>query len=323
MTTASEASPTVDPKLDGSTELDQRATFLLLFNEPAVRNYVIAAFSALAVIVLLLMQEGCDIGSLLIAIVGVSGVLLRWTFAPVFILVFLTYFMFTPTGDPTNGYSSASLIERRRFDFADVLFVFSILVYFIAQYRLYGLTYQAIAFEGAVRRPGEPHTRRPASLIRPSEIAATLGISFGLVIFGQLIWWFVTSYQIVFPADIPLQPIETQLKVKRPAFPIAGNRPDAPAVPEPRSDRAEVLSTGLSRFYLLVGLLFAGTLLARLGFAYWRLKTIGPEEGRMILQDGNWLETHRERVRVEKWRIWGRKRGESQIQLDETNRSVS
>lgn len=31
-------------------------------------------------------------------------------------------------------------------------------------------------------------------------------------------------------------------------------------------------------------------------------------EGAMITTDTSWAESHRERVRVEKWRIWGREK---------------
>jgi hypothetical protein len=310
MTTASEPGPGPDPRSDGSTELDQRATLQLLLTEPSVRNYAIAAFSALAIVALLLMEEGADIGGALIAIVGVSGVIFRWTFAPVFVLVFLTYFMWTPTGIPGYNSSYPFMIEGHRFDFADVLLVFSVLVYFISQYRLYGLTYQAIAFEGTIRRTGEPPTRRPPSLIRPTEIATTLAIAFALVIVGQLIWWFASSLQISTSDGILLQPVESQsMKMKR-LSPVLGRGPTGRPVAGV-IERDELLPPGLSRFYILIGLVFMGTLGARGVFAYWRLKRISPDEAKMTLLDVSWLETHRERVRVEKWRIWGRKRAES------------
>jgi hypothetical protein len=77
------------------------------------------------------------------------------------------------------------------------------------------------------------------------------------------------------------------------------------------------LNAGATRFVILVGLLFFGTLVARLVFGYWRLRMMGPAEGGMILLDGGWSETSRERQRVEKWRIWGRKRAEEQAKAAE------
>jgi hypothetical protein len=76
------------------------------------------------------------------------------------------------------------------------------------------------------------------------------------------------------------------------------------------------LSPSTTRFVLLVGMLFFGVLIARLVFGYWRLRAMAPEEGAMILLDGNWLETRRERSRLEKWRVWGRKRAEEQAKAE-------
>ena len=71
------------------------------------------------------------------------------------------------------------------------------------------------------------------------------------------------------------------------------------------------MRTGLARFVVLVGLLFFGTLIARIVFGYWRLRMMRPAEGAMILLDGGWSETSRERQRQEAWRIWGRKRAQT------------
>ena len=80
------------------------------------------------------------------------------------------------------------------------------------------------------------------------------------------------------------------------------------------------MSTGATRFVLVVGLLFFGTLLARLVFGYWRLRMMGPAEGGMVLLDGGWFETSRERQRQEVWRIWGRKR--ARRERDESSEST-
>ena len=77
------------------------------------------------------------------------------------------------------------------------------------------------------------------------------------------------------------------------------------------------MNTGATRFVVLVGFLFFGTLTARLVFGYWRLRMMGPAEGEMILLDGGWSETSRDRQRIEKWRIWGRKRAEAQAKETE------
>jgi hypothetical protein len=79
---------------DGSTELTQRDVFRILFNEPRIRNYVFAALGSLAMILLILLEQGSNLGGMLIVLIGVSGVLLRFTAAPVLIILILTYLCF-------------------------------------------------------------------------------------------------------------------------------------------------------------------------------------------------------------------------------------
>jgi hypothetical protein len=318
-------SPEPDYRNDGSSELSPRETIRLLIDEPAIRNYAFAAFGSLAMIALMLLQQGSDVGAILIVITGISGVLFRFTAAPVFVILLLTYFMWTPLGIPGEGYSFSSMIEMRRFHFIDVILVLSVLVYVISQYRIYGLVSQAIAFDTGIRRKDEPTTRRPAKLIRPSELSKMLGLSVVLVIVGQLIWLFATSVQVATAEEFPLRMAESRTSPMR-SQGQGGKREGASVYLDPRMLEDErfhehgVLSRGVSRFFVLVGMLFFGTLITTLVFRYWRLRTLEPAEASMILLDAGWGETHRERVRLEKWRIWGRKRAEASTQENEKSR---
>ncbi len=311
------AGPEPDYRTDGSTELDPRAALKLMVNEPAIRNYVFAAFGSLAMIVLLLLEQGSDIGAILIAAIVIAGVLLRFTAAPIFMILVLGYFMWTPTGIPGEGYSFSSLIEARRFHFIDVILVLATLVCVASQYRLFGLVHQAIAFEGRAKRKGEPVTRRPASLIRPTELSVMLGMSVVLVIAGQLIWLLVTSVEVATTDSFPLRWAESRqsiLKARGQQNSAKGFFVDPLTVDEQRYHEQGILGRGPSRFFAMLGMLFFGVVLTRLVFRYWQLRTLGPAEGAMILLDSGWEETHRERVRLEKWRIWGRKRAEARTQ---------
>lgn len=252
-----------------------------------------AAFASLAMIFLVLFQQGSDLGGLLIAMIGTCGILFRWTAAPAFVVLTLMWFMVFPFGLPTESFRNAFEIVEGRFRMADVFLVMAVLTYVVSQYRIYGLIYQAVAVEGAIRRKDEPPTRRPTSLVRSTELGVMLAFSAGLVIVGQLIWWFANAVEVVPAEDFPLKLSEPRR---------------SPLQYESR----EGISSGGSRFYVLLGLLFFGTLIARLVFGYWRLRMMGPAEGGMILLNGGWDETRRERDRLEKWRIWGRKRAEAQ-----------
>ena len=278
---------------DGSIELTQRTRFYLLFNEPAIRNYVIAAVSALAMIFLILFQQGGDLGGLLIVIIGIAGITLRWTAAPAFVLFVLTYFMVFPTGAPINASAKSWEIEEGRFRPQDLMLTLAVLVYITAQFRIFGFVHQAIAVEGSVRRPDEPVTRRPPAVISGSELGMLLFVLSWLVVVGQVVWWCLNSIQIMPGEEFPFRWIGTSKSYRR-LEEVPGGMPP-----------------GLTRFVLLIGLLGLGVVVGRLIFGYWKLRVMPPAEGAMILLDDGWLETKRERSRQEKWRIWGRSRAKA------------
>jgi hypothetical protein len=288
--------PELPDRTDGSIEFNLRTTFLVLFYDPAVRNYVIAAFSALLMMFLVLFQQGSDIGGVLIVLLGVAGILLRWVAAPPLILLILTYFMVFPFGVPDNSPYKFE-IENGRFRIPDIFMAMSVMVYVACHYRLMGLVHQAIAYEGATKRRDEAPTRRPPALIAPSELGILLGVSAGLVVLGQLVWLFATSVEIVATEDFPIKWVGEGRSTR-----------DG----EPRGG----FTTKATVFFVLLGMLFFGTLLARLVFGYWRLRLMGSAEGGMILLDGGWVETKRERSRLEKWRIWGRNRAEARAKAE-------
>jgi len=283
---------------DGSHELTMGDTFRMLFYEPGVRNFTYAACGALGMIFLILFQQGSDIGGVMILIIGAAGIFFRWGASPALLLVVLTYFMVFPFGVPGLSYENAFEIDEGWFRVTDVMLVLSILVYMTCQFRLYGFVSRAIAFEGPVRRKDETPLRRPPALIHGSELGWVLGACTLFVFIGQVIWWVANSLEV--------QPTED--------FPLRGAEPlrswQGSAVPGR-------MSPGVTRFVVMAGLLFFGTILGRLIFGYWRLRMMNSAEGGMSILNGSWSETSRERQRQELWRIWGRKRAAS---LSDNNR---
>jgi hypothetical protein len=257
-----------------------------MFQNAGVRNYLFAGLAALAMISLILLQQGSDIGALLLLLVGAAGMILRWPATPTLFLVVLLWFLMFPFGLPP-AYESHFDIQRRHFAVADVLLAFSIVVYLACHHRVYGLTEQVMPQELRFGRKRKP-TRRPVELIRRGEIPRLLYLAAGAVIAGQLIWLLATSLEIDVNADFPLVSASTSRFGRR--------RP------------SEELSLWYTRLLILLGIGFFGTLLARLVFGYWRLRTISAAEGGMMLQDAGWNETRRERSRIEYWRDWGRQK---------------
>lgn len=283
------AEPPADPKWvsDGSVELSQRARFNMLFNNPAVRNYVVAAVAALAMIFLVLFQQGSDIGGVLIFAVGAAGVVLAWPAAPAFVLFFLAYFMVFPFGAPVDAYYYPREIEEGRFRVNDLVLAMAVLVYAAAHFRVLGFTHQAVAPEGAARRPDEHPTRRPPAAIDPAELTTLLLVSCVVVLVGQIVWWAVNAVEATPAEAFPFRWAPTRTTYRR-------------------SLEAGGLPPGMTRFVAMVGLLSVVVLLGRLVFGYWRLRTMRADEAAMTLLDDGWNETRRERSRQEKWRAWGR-----------------
>jgi hypothetical protein len=290
-TAAAEPKPEPDPLTDGTARLSLRASWELLLNEPAIRNYLFAGLGSLAMIFLyFFLIESADMAGFLLVVVGLSGLLLRWPGAPVLFLVLALYFSWTPLGIPMLAMEDPRTIQAGRFRFEDVILVFCVMAYLVSQYRLYGLVLHTIAFEGTARvKPTEKiGTRRPARLVGPTELGMMFAMTAAFVIVGQLIWWLATSIVV-----LPGQPFPIGFMAHRPLMSFEQSTGDA-------------MSLGASRFYALFGMVFFGTLLARLVFGYWRLKLMNSAEAGMVLLDGSWSETKRERQRLEAWRRWKR-----------------
>lgn len=291
------ATSTVDRR-NGAVALDRRTIVRILLSEPVARNYAIAALAGLGIVFMVLLEVGGDlsaIGGLAVVILGVGGIVLHWRAAPFFILLILTYFMWTPFGSPYAAEYNyfRGKVQERRFQFLDVVVVLAVLVYLMSHFRLAGLLAHAIAREGTLDRSSDPMLRRPLAHVRPTEFGNMLVFATLLVVVGQLAWLFVSGFEVAPNKPIPLK--------------LADHRPYV--------DSERFMPLGASRFFILVGVLLAGTLLSRLVFGYWRLRTLDRGEAQMILMDESWRETSRERSRLEIWRRWARQRTEKRAKL--------
>lgn len=258
-----------------------------LYREPGVKNYLFAGLAALAMVFVVLFQNGSDLGGLLVAIIGVAGLVVRWAAAPYLFVVILVYFIVFPLGVPDPGISNPAEIRYGRFRVADMVLVFSAVVYLACQFRVFGLVKQAVPFDRTPRN-GEQPARRPAALIPTGEITRLLYLAAGVVLAGQFLWLFATGVEVNAGSTFPLR--------------VAAPR----RLPFDPDESPATLSPVASRFVLLTGVVFFGTLLARLVFGYWRLRVMGPAEAAMVVQEAGWNETRREDVRVAKWRARAR-----------------
>ena len=287
-------------EIQNAADPTQRQVLDLLFRDRAVRAYTFATLGALAVIFMVMFMNGSDLGGALVAIFGCAALALRWTAVPPFLLLVIGYFLVFPFGIPDPGTENPFEIRETHFRVTDAVLVMAVLVYLRSQYRVFGFVHQIVPFENVLRRKGDVPTRRPPGHIRSDEIAWLIGIAAGIVIVGQMVWWLVNSLEFAPLEDFPLRWADkTSMTSYRRALAPGEFRP------------------GQNRFFILIGVLFFGALLLRLVFGYWRLRVMNPAEGAMVLTDTSWAESHRERVRVEKWRIWGRQRAEEEAKRAE------
>ncbi|VTR94371.1 unnamed protein product [Gemmata massiliana] len=288
-------------EIQQTAEPTQRQVIDVLFRDRAVRAYTFTTLGALAMIFMVMFMNGSDLGGVLVVVFGAAALVLRWTATPPFLLLIIAYFLVFPFGIPDLGSENPYEIRETHFRVADVVLVMAILVYLRAQYRVFGFVHQIVPFENVVRRKGDVPTRRPPGHIRSDEIAWLIGIAGAIVIVGQIVWWLVNSLDFVPMEDFPFRWTDKSSLVS------AYRRAPVPGEFRP----------GQNRFFLIIGGMFFGTLLLRLAFGYWQLRTMNAAEGAMILTDTSWAESHRERVRVEKWRIWGRQRAEEEAKRAE------
>jgi hypothetical protein len=277
--------PAADPDDEAEGPPAPESTWVL-FTDPGVRNYLFTGLAGLAVLFVVLFARGSDLGGLLIVLVGAGGMVFRRHAAPAFVLLFLLWFLVFPFGLPPADEDPFE-IEAGRFRVADLLLVASVVVYLASHYRVFGLTQQAMPFDGRSPRPGEKPVRRPAALVAPTEISRLLYLTAGVVFAGQIVWLIVVNLEVDVLRTVPLGWGEGRLARRR-----GGGD----------------LDPWTTRFVVLTGLIFFGSLLARLVFGYWRLRAMTPGEGRMILQDAGWDETRRERQRAETWRARAKRR---------------
>ncbi|MBX9624029.1 MAG: hypothetical protein K2X82_09490 [Gemmataceae bacterium] len=264
------------------------------FHAPEVRNALFAGLAALALVFVVLFARDTDLGGLLIVILGAAGMVLRWTAAPPLVLLLLAYFLVFPEGIP-DPMPRPWAVEADRFAVLDMVLAAAVLVYVGCHYRVYGLAERAFPAEYQVppRDEGRPPRRDPAT-VRPEEPVRLAAFAVAAAVVGQLVWWGMTTATLDPAGDLPVRFDVPQT----PPRPRAGERPaEPPLFPAP-----------VTRLLLLVGLVLFAGLAGRVVFGYWRLRRLSPAEAGLVLQEAAWDGVRRERVRIERWRVWGRGR---------------
>lgn len=271
--------------------LSQREVFDLLLRDPAVRPYLYAALGALALIFLVMFDNNSDIGAVLVALLGLANLLFRWVSGPPFLLFVISWFALFPFGIPEAEFDNPFNIRENYFRIADLVLVLAVLVYMRSAFRIFGLIHAAMPLENSFKRPEDAPPRRPPTHVAPTELVWMIGTAVALVLLGQGAWWLVNNVEFR-PADgtFPFRWADPEDSRRF----LARRGPFVPGE----------FSAGQMRFFITLFALFFGFLLVRLVFGYWRLRSMSAAEAAAVCTDTAWAETHRERVRVEKWRLW-------------------
>ncbi len=268
-----------------------RAYWRVLFDE-RVRTYVVVTAAALLVIFVAQLMSGSLIAGAVPMAIGLTALGLRWVGMPVVCVAATAYFQAMPFGIPIGG-SIPNDPRTTHFRIQDLMLATAVVVYLIAQYRVYSLAHLAVPDERLPRyRRGDdkPDLRDP-DLITEQEVPQLVMMAAAVVVVGQLLWFALSEIVLDFHQMPPIRARQPGLFAR---------------------DR-DALNPQASRWLLFVLAFGLLVFFARLVFWYWRLRTLNRVEAQMVLADTGWAEMRREAARQETWRAWGKYRARRRL----------
>jgi hypothetical protein len=249
-----------------------------VYETPGVRDYLLVCGVALAVILLVgVLDRGMACGTLVPVLIGVLGLITRWSSAPLLLVFTLVGFELVLV--PLRNFAYA----RDPDEFSPVgalLLSAAVLAYVAAHYRLQGLVGQL--FPADPRRPGGriPRRQRPPGL-RPEEVVVRQR----------------RSPRLVTPREV------LRLVVALPVWALLGLVLWYALVAE--WNFLELPPVGW-RLLVLAWLFGLGLLAGAAVLQYLGLERMPPAEAALLLQDELWRETRGEQRRINRWLAWAR-----------------
>ncbi|VTS03138.1 hypothetical protein [Tuwongella immobilis] len=250
------------------------SNFQMVFDRmtlPGLRIYLYLGFAALLFLLFVLGERNALAGGLICLFLGIPGLLFRWTFAPILVLILSFYFMLAPAGVPM---SRAFVEEVPSLQLTDLLITAAVLVYLIAQYRVNSLLSQAFPLERPLIHrtaiPDEPPldapAQRPNTSVHDSEVKSILiqGVVFTL---ASLVGWVFLYYPPIGARGFPSTTV---------------------------------------RFWIAVWSIAGSMMVGHVVLSYLSWRNMRRDEASMILRDALWWETRREQERLHHWRQWYR-----------------
>ena len=272
---------------DTPPRIDSLDPFREMIRNPAARVYLVVAGAGLlltTLVVFLLVNS--PLGAAVLFMLGLLALVLRWTAMPVFFVLALGYITLAPAVIVIDLSPNLSGSQYRM---VDILLMFSVLTYLMAQYRLFSIIHAAMPFEAGshyVKRKAKP-TLRPATPISDGELGR-LFLRVGLfTLLGQLLWTAMTLLEVDFRRVPPIVVVEDDSPVA-----LSKQRPDV------------LLRLWVSRTLIALAFFVALGVVVRIVFWYWRSATLNRDQAKLLLTDMQWQEHRREIDRQEKWRAW-------------------
>jgi hypothetical protein len=244
----------------------------------AIGQYRFVCWVSLLVMLLGLLPGGLGPIYLLPVVVGGLGIVARWRSAPTLLLIAVGGILYVQSAMLVRGQPSRLQATWSADEVITYLIVGgAVLAYTAAHYRFQSLVLNVLPPDPRLRKGGEPRRRSPR-LVSGGEmpfLLVSVGVLTGL---AGVVW----VAQLTLAGEWYARP-----------WPPGG---------------FEALGMMLLRVRPLAWLvgtvaLVAATVLGHLG---WR--RLGQAEARGFLQDQVWQETRREQGRIQRWRVWARRR---------------
>lgn len=266
--------------------------FVEMVRNPAARTYLIIGAGGLLVLSLVyaLFLDNV-IAAAVVFILGVAGLVARWTISPPALVVAVCYFAFFPEGLPIQLQPGNQVMGRQtnaNLLFTDLLVTVAALVHLLATLRFHSILRAGMPFDApaAFVKPGAKPTVRPAVPVREAELLFVFARVGAVVLAGQLVWLVVTRFKLDFSNGFPLRPFNSS--AEETGDPMGG----------------EWIPNSISRFMIAAGIVLGVSFALWLVFWYWRLHAMNRDEARAACLDMEWTTNRRALNQPEKWRGW-------------------
>ncbi len=147
---------------------------------PAVSSYQVMGLAAVVVMGVALLQYGAGRWAVIPTLVGAAGLAFRWRSAPLVMLIALTFTLLVPL-----WIGGLVMFRRPASPVGDLVLCGAVLAYYVAQYRLFGMTVGV--FPPRPRRLEQPPPRDPER-VPGHELPAALVTVAAVTVAASFLW---------------------------------------------------------------------------------------------------------------------------------------